>query len=74
MPPLEHMPGSPANRSAIRSPVPSTARVDLEDGFEYCVAEMGSASGRATGPIDLTFEGTYGQFAHIHLGNSGIVR
>lgn len=61
----------------IRNPVTGTehrARIDLEDGFEYSVAEMGSASGRATGPIDLTFEGTYGQFAHIHLGNSGIVR
>lgn len=49
------------------------ARIDLPHGFEYTVAEMGSASGKATGPIKLEFKDSYGQFAHIHLGTHGIV-
>lgn len=60
----------------IRNPVTGEehrARIDLEDGFEYSVAEMGSASARSTGPIPLQFKDTYGQFAHLHLSNSGIV-
>lgn len=61
----------------IRNPVTGAehrARIDLEHGFEYSVAEMGSASGTAKGPIPLKFKDSYGQFAHIHLGNNGIVR
>ncbi len=60
----------------IKNPVTGEehrARIDLENGFEYSVAEMGSASGKSTGPIPLEFKDTYGQFAHIHLGNNGIV-
>jgi hypothetical protein len=69
---LVEMTGEP-----IRNPVTGAehrARIDLEDGFEYSVAEMGSASGTAKGPIVLAFKDSYGQFAHIHLGNNGIVR
>lgn len=61
----------------IRNPVTGKehrARIDIDDGFEYTVAEMGSATGKATGPVKLNFENSYGQFAHIHLGNNGIVR
>lgn len=61
----------------IRNPVTGAehrARIDLEDGFEYSVAEMGSASGTSKGPIPLQFKDSYGQFAHIHLSNNGIVR
>jgi hypothetical protein len=50
------------------------ARIDLPDGFEYTVAEMGSGTSRVTGPIPLNLEATYAQLAHIHLGPSGIVR
>ncbi len=60
----------------IKNPVTGAehrARIDLVNGFEYSVAEMGSASGNATGPIELDFKDTYGQFAHLHLSNSGIV-
>ncbi len=60
----------------IKNPVTGEehrARIDLEDGFEYSVAEMGSASGKSTGPIPLEFKDSYGQFAHIHLGNNGIM-
>jgi hypothetical protein len=61
----------------IRNPVTGVehrARIDLPHGFEYRVAEMGSATTRATGAIALPgLENTYGQFAHIHLSNRGVV-
>ena len=50
------------------------ARIDLPEGFEYRVAEMGSATTRATGAIALPdLESTYAQFAHIHQSNKGRV-
>lgn len=61
----------------IRNPVTGAehrARIDLPDGFEYTVAEMGSGSSNVTGPIPLKLEATYAQLAHIHLSQSGIVR
>ncbi len=50
------------------------ARIDLTNGFEYTLAEMGSATFSSTGPIAMSFEDRYAQFAHIHLNNHGIVR
>ncbi len=61
----------------IRNPVTGNehrARIELPNGFEYSVAEMGSASGTAKGPIKLAFKDSYGQFAHLHLSHNGIVR
>ncbi|MDX1484212.1 MAG: DUF1326 domain-containing protein [Alphaproteobacteria bacterium] len=61
----------------IRNPVTGEehrARIDLPDGFEYALAEMGSATSRATGPIEIAFEDSYAQFARIHLNNTGVVR
>ena len=61
----------------IRNPVtgaPHRAIIDLPDGFEYRIAEMGSATFKATGPISMSFENRYAQFAHIHLNNHGIVK
>jgi hypothetical protein len=61
----------------IKNPVTGAehrARIDLPHGFEYRVAEMGSATTRATAAIALPgLKGTYGQFARIHLSNKGIV-
>ena len=48
-------------------------RIDIPDGFEYRVAEVGSATFKSAGPIALSHENTYGQFAKIHLNNHGIV-
>ncbi len=61
----------------IRNPVTGAehrARIDLPDGFEYRIAEMGSGTTRATAAIALPgLENTYAQVAHIHLSNKGIV-
>jgi hypothetical protein len=61
----------------IRNPVTGDihrARIDLPQGFEYELAEIGSASTKATAEIKLSFENSYGQFAELHLSNTGIVR
>ena len=60
----------------IRNPVTGAehrARIDLPHGFEYRLAEVGSGTTRATGPIELDLASTYGQFARIHLGRAGVV-
>jgi hypothetical protein len=61
----------------IRNPVTGAehrARIDLPHGFEYRIAEVGSASTQATGAIPLPgLENSYAQFARIHLSNKGVV-
>jgi hypothetical protein len=61
----------------IRNPVTGAehrARIDLPHGFEYAIAEMGSASSSVKGPIAMELKNSYGQFAELHLSDSGIVR
>ena len=51
------------------------AQIRLPAGFEYEVADMGSASSRTTGgPMQLQIDSKYGQFAHLHLSSNGPVR
>lgn len=61
----------------IKSPVDGReirARIDLPDGFEYEIAEIGSASSRSDGPVPVNFASSYGQFANLHLDSNGVVR
>lgn len=61
----------------IRNPVTGEehrARIDLPNGFEYTLAEMGASHAKTWGPIELSFDNRYGQFAHLHLNNHGVVR
>jgi hypothetical protein len=59
----------------IRDPVTGAehrARIDLPNGFEYRIAEMGSGTTRASGAIALPgLENSYAQFAYLHLSNRG---
>ena len=61
----------------IRNPVTGAehrVRIDLPAGFEFRIAEIGSATTHATGAIALDdLKSSYGQFAHIHLSNKGVV-
>jgi hypothetical protein len=50
------------------------ARIDLPNGFEYTLAEMGRGWTKATGPIAYELADSYGQFAELHLGPHGIIR
>ena len=53
----------------------SRAQIVLPAGFEYEVADIGSASSRTTGgPVQVEFSDTYGQFANLHLNSQGVVR
>ena len=58
----------------IRNPVTGDVhrvRIDLPHGFEYTVAEMGTATSKVGGAIPMTLTDSYGQFAHLHLSNVG---
>jgi hypothetical protein len=65
-----------ATGEPIRNPVTGAehrARIDLPDGFEFRIAEIGSGTTRAAGAIKLDLKDSYGQFAHLHLSNKGVV-
>jgi hypothetical protein len=49
------------------------AQIVLPDGFEYTVADIGSASSTTTGPVVVALKDSYGQFANLHLGSHGVV-
>jgi hypothetical protein len=61
----------------IKNPVTGAehrVRIDLPHGFEFRLAEIGSATTQASGGVALPdLVNTYGQFAHIHLSNKGVV-
>lgn len=52
----------------------SRARIDIVDGFEYTLAEIGRGWTKTTGPIAYELADSYGQFAQLHLCETGIVR
>ena len=61
----------------IKNPVTGAehrARIDLPHGFEYEVAEIGSGTTKTQGNVKLDLKASYGQFAHLHLNNHGVVR
>jgi hypothetical protein len=61
----------------IRNPVTGQehrARIDLPHGFEYELAEVGSASSKSHGKVALDLKNSYAQFARLHLNNKGVVR
>jgi hypothetical protein len=49
-------------------------RIDMVSGFEYTLAEIGRGWTKTSRPIRLELADSYGQFAEIHLCQSGIVR
>src|SRR6266436_564 len=61
----------------IRNPVTGAehrVRIDIPNGFEYTIAEMGRGWTKTSGAIKLDLVDSYGQFANIHLCQNGIVR
>ena len=52
----------------------SRAQIVLPAGFEYEVADIGSASSRTTGAMKVELNDSYGQFANLHLNSHGVVR
>ena len=61
----------------IRSPVtgePHRVRIDLPDGIEFTLAEVGSATTKATAAIALDLSDSYGQFSRLRHSGTGIPR
>lgn len=48
-------------------------RIDIPNGIEFELAEIGSATTRASGAIELDLDDSYGQFNRIHHSGSGVV-
>jgi hypothetical protein len=46
----------------------------MVDSFEYTLAEIGRGWTKTSRPIKLELTDSYGQFAEIHLCQSGVVR
>jgi hypothetical protein len=66
-----------ASGEPIRNPVTGAehrARIELPNGFEYTVAEVGSGTSTARASIPMELHDSYGQFAHLHLSTHGVVR
>lgn len=50
------------------------ARIDLADGFEYAVAEIGRGWSKTSGPIALNLADSHAHFAKLHMTGHGVVR
>jgi hypothetical protein len=60
----------------IRSPATGElhrVRIDIPHGIEFELAEIGSASTKATGAIPLDLDDSYGQFNILRHSGSGVV-
>jgi hypothetical protein len=53
---------------------PARAQIVLPDGFEFLVADIGSASTTTRGPVQFETRDSYGQFAHLHLNQHGTIK
>ena len=52
---------------------PHRVRIDIPNGIEFEIAEIGSASTTATGAIELALSDTYGQFNMIRHSRTGVI-
>ena len=50
------------------------ARINLPEGFEYTVAEVGNGSTKAKAGITLNLSNSYGQFNLLHMNQDGVIR
>ena len=60
----------------IRSPVTGDehrVRIDIPSGIEFEIAEIGSATTKASGAIQLDLDDTYGQFNVLRHSGAGVV-
>jgi hypothetical protein len=49
------------------------ARINLPDGFEYIIAEIGRGWAKTLGPIQLNLADCHAHFADVHMTESGVV-
>jgi hypothetical protein len=53
---------------------PVRSRINLPEGFEYTVAEMGNGNTKARAGVELDFKDSYGQFNELHMNQDGVIR
>jgi hypothetical protein len=53
---------------------PVRSRINLPEGFEYTVAEMGNGNTKARAGVELEFKDSYGQFNELHMNQDGVIR
>jgi hypothetical protein len=61
----------------IKNPVTGVehrVRIDIPNGFEYTLAEMGRGWTNVSRPMRFDLSDSYAQFAHVNLCQSGILR
>lgn len=66
-----------SNGSPIRSPATGDehrVRIDMPEGIEFDIAEIGNASTQAKGAIKLSLENTYGQWNMLRQSGRGVIR
>ena len=50
------------------------ARINLPEGFEYTVAEIGNGITAANAGISFNLSNSYGQFNILHMNQDGVIR
>ena len=53
---------------------PVRSRIDLPNGFEYTIAEMGNGNSTVRAGIELDLKDSYGQFNVLHMNQDGVIR
>lgn len=51
----------------------SRARINLPNGFEYDICEVGRGWAKTSGPVDVQLSDSHAQFARLHMTESGVV-
>ena len=65
-----------ARGEPILNPVtgsPTRARIDLPNGFEYSIAEVGRGWAKSTGAVPFTLDDSHAHFAKLHMTQDGVV-
>jgi hypothetical protein len=60
----------------LRNPVtgdPHRARINLPQGFEYDVAEVGRGWATTQGPLKVSLDDSHAHFAKLHMTQNGVV-
>jgi hypothetical protein len=50
------------------------SRIHLPNGFEYTFVEIGRGTSRARAALEITLDGTHGQFHVLHMNQDGVIR
>jgi hypothetical protein len=50
------------------------ARLDMPDGFEFTIAEVGRGWAKTAGAIELDLADSHAHFAELHIAGTGVVR